>query len=334
MKRTRARSSPRPSSRFSRKRYGIATRNPEICPRLIVLFGPTAVGKSEILSSLLDQRFEVINADSMQVYRHLDIGTAKPGKDVLDMLPHHLIDIVEPSEQYNAGEFVKAAQALVNQISQKGKVPVVCGGTAFYITSFLYGLPESPRGDIETRDRLRTLARVEGRDALVRMLAQRDPDAARRIPAGDTYRIMRALEVLETTGKSVFSFPWPRTLRHDFRFLLLGLQRDREDLYRRIEQRVDGMFSDGLLAEVKSLLSMGYGPADPGMRGIGYREILGMRSGCATLADARELIKRNSRRYAKRQFTFFRSVDGVAWFDPSEVPRMRAAIEEFLGDAP
>jgi tRNA dimethylallyltransferase len=297
---------------------------------LIVLFGPTAVGKSEILASLFDQRFEIINADSMQVYRHMDIGTAKPGRDALESPPHHLIDVVEPSHQFNAGEFVKAAQELVSQIHERGRIPVVCGGTAFYITSFLYGMPESPTGDSGMRTRLRELARVEGRSALVRMLRERDPDAADRIPAADTYRIIRALEVFESTGKSVFSFQWPRTPRRDLRFLILGLQRDRGELYRRIEQRVDRMFSQGLVEETKKLLSLGYGPADPGLRGIGYREILHTRSGCETLEDARELIKRNSRRYAKRQLTFFRSVEGAVWFNPSEVPRMRAAIEEFL----
>jgi len=266
----------------------------------------------------------------MQVYRHMDIGTAKPGRDMRDRLPHHLIDVADPSEQYNAGGFVKAAQTLVSQICQRGRVPVVCGGTAFYITSFLFGLPDSPKGNAEARARLRMLAKVEGRDSLARMLRQRDPDAAERIPAGDTYRIIRALEVLESTGESIFSFRWPRTLRQDFRFLLIGLQRDREELYRRIEERVELMFSEGLVNEIKELLSMGYGPADPGMRGIGYREILDMRSGCQTLAGAKELIKRDSRRYAKRQLTFFRSVNGVRWFHPLELPRMRAAIEEFL----
>jgi tRNA dimethylallyltransferase len=283
-----------------------------------------------LLTSLFDERFEVINADSLQVYRHMDVGTAKPGPQLRVRLPHHLIDIVEPSHQFNAGEFVTAAERLVRQISARGRIPVVCGGTAFYITSFLYGLPASPKGDPRARARLKELARVEGREALVRLLRERDPDAAARIPAADTYRITRALEVLESTGESVFSFRWPRSLRPDFQFLLLGLQRDREELYARIEARVDRMFSEGLLDEVKKLLSLGYGPEDPGMRGIGYREILGLRSGCATMADARDLIKRNSRRYAKRQLTFFRSVRGVKWFHPSDPELLRNAINEFL----
>jgi len=266
----------------------------------------------------------------MQVYRHMDVGTAKPGRELRERLPHHLVDIVEPSSQFNAGEFVTRAEDLVRQIGARGRIPVVCGGTAFYITSFLYGLPASPRGDPSARARLKELARREGREALARLLREKDPVAAARIPAADTYRITRALEVLETTGESVYSFAWPRSPRNDYRFLLLGLHRKREVLYSRIEARVDAMFSEGLLAEVKKLLALGYGPADPGMRGIGYREILSLRSGCATLADARDLIKRNSRRYAKRQLTFFRSVQGVTWLDPGQTTLLQAAINEFL----
>ncbi len=266
----------------------------------------------------------------MQVYRGMDIGTAKPDRLLRERLPQHLIDIVEPSHQFNAGEFVKSAEALVPEIRARGRVPLVCGGTAFYITSFVYGLPESPGGDSAARARLKELARTEGREALARMLRERDPNAADRIPAGDTYRVTRALEVLEATGESVFAFRWPRAPRRDFRFLLLGLQRDRDELYRRIDARVEAMWSAGLVEEVKHLLSVGYGPKDPGMRGIGYREILATRLGCQTLIGARELIKRNSRRYAKRQLTFFRSVRDVHWFGPDEVSRMLALIEEFL----
>jgi tRNA dimethylallyltransferase len=287
-----------------------------------------------MLTSVFDSRFEIINADSMQVYRCMDVGTAKPGRDILDKLPHHLIDIVEPSYQFNAGQFVTSAEALVRQISARGKVPVVCGGTAFYITSFLYGLPASPKGDPRTRARLKEIARTEGRGALVRLLREKDPRAAARIPAADTYRITRALEVLESTGESVYSFPWPRTPRDDFQFLLLGLQRGREELYARIEARVDRMFSEGLVQEVKKLLALGYRPSDPGMRGIGYREILAMRSGCETLAHVRELVKRNSRRYAKRQLTFFKSVQGVKWFLPSELTPLRDAVTRFLARSP
>jgi tRNA dimethylallyltransferase len=141
---------------------------------------------------------------------------------------------------------------------------------------------------------------------------------------------MRALEVHESTGRSLFSFRWPRVPRKDFRFLLIGLEREREELYRRIGERVDRMFNDGLLREVKALLAMGYGQGDPGMRGIGYRELLQMRAGCQTVADVRELIARTTRRYAKRQITFFRAVPGVHWMKPDRPLEVREKIEAFI----
>jgi tRNA dimethylallyltransferase len=307
-----------------------ATRKPESSPPVVVLFGPTAVGKSELLPSLFDSRFEIINADSMQVYRHMDIGTAKPDAGLLSLLPHHLIDVVEPSEQFNAGRFVTMAEELARQIRERGRVPVIAGGTAFYITSFLYGLPEAPRADPATRERLRILQRQEGSAALYGMLRERDPQAAARIEASDSSRVMRALEVLETGGRSLFSYRWPRAPRGEFRFLLVALMREREELYRRIDERVRAMFSRGLVEEVKVLLARGFGPADPGMRGIGYREILAMRAGCETLADARALIARNTRRYAKRQLTFFRAVGDVSWMDARCPDAVREKVESFV----
>jgi tRNA dimethylallyltransferase len=263
----------------------------------------------------------------------MDVGTAKPSPDSLSRLPHHLVDVADPSEQFTAGRFVKDAEELVRAVAARGRVPVISGGTAFYITSFLYGLPESPAAAPDVRARLREIERRDGQAALYRMLAERDPDAAARIQPNDRYRAMRALEVLESTGRSLFSFAWPRTPRTEYRFLIVGLERPREELYRRIEARVDRMFREGLVGEVARLLSMGYGAEAPGMRGIGYRELLGMRSGCAAMADARELIARNSRRYAKRQLTFFKAVPGVEWRDPEDIEGLRERIERFLAEA-
>ncbi len=260
----------------------------------------------------------------------MDVGTAKPSAEMRTALPHHLIDVVEPSCQFNAGLFVKRTEELVDEIRRRGRIPLVSGGTAFYITSFLYGLPESPPSDAGIREELQERAKRGGREALYDLLVKRDPQAAARIHPGDVYRITRALEVLESTGNSVFSYRWPRTLRADLDFLVIGLDREREELYARIDQRVDIMFSNGLVEEVKSLLERGFGPADPGMRGIGYREILSTRSGCLTLGGARELIKRNSRRYAKRQLTFFRTVPGVQWFHPRQAAEIKDLIGEFV----
>jgi tRNA dimethylallyltransferase len=266
----------------------------------------------------------------MQVYRHMDVGTAKPDPALLAVLPHHLIDVAEPSEQFNAGRFVKEAEALAEQIRGRGRVPVICGGTAFYITSFLYGMPASPPADPKERERLRAVERQEGPAALYAMLQARDPQGAARIEPADSSRVMRALEVVEASGRSLFSFPWPRTPRGTYRFLLIALTRERAELYRRIDARVRAMFSAGLLEEVKALLARGYGPGDPGMRGIGYREVLAMRAGCETLSDVRDLIARNSRRYAKRQLTFFRAVSDVCWMEAGCPAAVREKVESFV----
>jgi tRNA dimethylallyltransferase len=288
------------------------------------------VGKSELLSRVLDSRFELISADSMQVYRFMDIGTAKPSAQERARIPHHLIDVADPTEQFNAGRFVTEAEALIPAIQGRGRVPVVAGGTAFYITNLVYGLPEAPPVDEAVRERLRKLERDEGRAALYRMLARSDPEAASRIRANDRYRVMRALEVLQSTGRSLFSFRWPRAPRPDYRFQLIGLDRPREEVYRRIEARVGAMFEAGLVSEVARLLERGYGPRDPGMGGIGYRELLQMRRGCETLAEVRQRICRSTRRYAKRQLTFFRGVPGVCWMSPEGPGEIQDRIETFL----
>ncbi len=269
----------------------------------------------------------------MQVYRGMDVGTAKPSPEERRRVPHHLIDVVEPSVQFTAGEFVHRADSLVREVATRGRIPVVCGGTAFYIRNFLFGLPASPPAQLAVRRRLQDLEREVGPRQLHAMLAERDPEAGRRIPPGDRYRTVRALEVLETTGRSVYSFPWPRSPRADYQWLLVGLERPRDELYRRIEERVDRMFAQGLVEEVRRLLAAGYGPRDPGMRGIGYQEFLVMRKGCLGFADVRGMIKLDSRRYAKRQVTFFRAIEGVRWFDAGSLPEVKAAVERFAAAA-
>ena len=269
----------------------------------------------------------------MQVYRQMDVGTAKPSLEERARIPYHLLDVADPSEQFNAGRFVTEAEKLIRSIRQRSRFPVVAGGTAFYITSFLYGLPEAPPGDPAVRERLRGIERDEGRAALYRLLLQSDPQGAARIQPNDRYRVMRALEVFQATGRSLFSYKWPRAPRADMRFLLLGLDRPREDVYRRIEARVDAMFDAGLLDEVKGLLSQGYGLKDPGMRGIGYRELLEMRYGCETLGEVHLKIVRNTRRYAKRQLTFFRAVPGVCWLSPESPDVAGARLEAFVRES-
>ena len=292
------------------------------------------MGKTELLEELFAGRGEIISADSMQVYRFMDIGTAKPSRELQSRLPHHLIDIVDPHSQFHAGEFVLRAEELIRRLHGRGKIPVIAGGTGFYFHNFLFGLPPTPQSDPAVREELQERQNREGCESLYRELREKDPDTAERLAPGDSYRILRALEVLYSSGRPLSSFPRPRTIREDMRLLLLGLQRDREELYRRIDLRVEQMFCQGLYREFRELLERGYGPEDPGMRGIGYREFLEMpREGCLSLEGVKERIRRNSRHYAKRQLTFFRPFPQTLWFHPEQDARaLRETVERFLGD--
>ena len=270
----------------------------------------------------------------MQVYRHMDIGTAKPDPAERARLPHHLIDVVEPSEQFSAGSFVRLADRLVGEITDRGRVPVISGGTAFYLRCFLYGLPDTPRGDPGLRAALKRELEQRGAAALHRELEEADPESAARIPQRDSYRVLRALEVARSAGRPLSSIPVPSGRRSGFRSLCLGLFRDRQELYGRIEARVEQMFARGLVREFASLLERGCTAADPGMQGIGYRELFQTRLGCLTLAGAKELIVRNTRRYAKRQITFFRSIPGVRWFHPDQEEEIGDCLASFLRERP
>jgi tRNA dimethylallyltransferase len=299
---------------------------------LVILFGPTAVGKTELTARLAASfpALEIVNADSMQVYRHLDIGTAKPTAAMRRAIPHHLIDIMDPRVQFDAGQFVRRAQQAIAEIQARGGLPVLCGGTAYYLRSFICGLPQAPASDPQVRRELKEELARQGLEPLLAELARVDPATRAAVAEADAYRVLRALEVYRASGRPLSSFVNPDRPRADYAFLTLGLSRERPELYRRIDARVEGMFAAGLSREVAGLLARGYGPADPGLRGIGYREFFVMRSGCWTLADLREAIQRDSRRFAKRQITFFKSLPGVEWFPAAELERIVRRIDGFL----
>lgn len=301
---------------------------------VIVVFGPTAVGKTVFIENLFSRiaNLEIINADSMQVYRYMNVGTAKPSGQLRERIPHHLIDIVEPTFQFNAGQFVHRAERLLPEIRRRGKTPILCGGTAYYLRSFITGLPDSPPGDPSIRRELKRELEERGVRPLLDELARVDPGTRARVKDQDTYRIIRALEVYRGSGRPLSSFSNPNKPRDGYAFLLLGLKREREQLYTRIGERVERMFRGGLVEEVESLLKMGFGFEDPGMRGIGYREFFDLQKGCLTLAGVKEMIKKNSRRYAKRQITFFKSLEGVVWSSPDDLDSASSRIKEFLGD--
>lgn len=255
----------------------------------------------------------------MQVYRGLTIGTAKPDPDLLRIVPHHLVDTHDPSDHYHAGEFVEAADRLVPAIVDRGRLPVIAGGTAFYLEAFLFGLPGTPQANMEIREELVRRYRSEGLEALRSELAQVDPEAEARIAPNDWYRVIRALEVFYCSGRALSSFHRSHERRPRAEGVrVVGVRRDRADLYARIERRVDEMIARGLAIEVAGLLQSGVASDAPAMRAIGYREFTELGPPPWTdhqIAWAADLIKRNSRRYAKRQITFFSRLPEVLWID-------------------
>jgi len=296
---------------------------------VLILFGPTASGKTGILLELFNSSnkpgftsAEVVSADSMQVYRGMDIGTAKPSARERERLPHHLIDILSPAQQFNAGDFVRLANEACGEIASRGKLPVVSGGTGFYLKNFIMGLSEAPPSDAEIRAALRKELQEKGAGALMEELAAADPVSAGRIHINDEYRLLRALEVWRSCGRPLSSFEInTEKTRPDFNFIIIGLSRTREELYRRINLRCAEMFKQGLADEVRSLYEAGYTPNDPGLRAIGYREFFvedeepGKWRLSQDIEGVQALVAQNSRRYAKRQITFFEGIPGVKWIE-------------------
>ena len=260
----------------------------------------------------------------MQVYRGMDIGTAKPERALCEHITHHLIDIRNPDEQFHLGDFIRLADEAVLDILQRNRLPIISGGTAYYFKHFLYGLPEAPSSDPEIREELSKRVKDEGLEPLREILNQVDPVSAERINRNDAYRIQRALEVYMSSGRPLSSFKVPTKLRNGIDPLIIGLTRPREELYQRIDRRVEQMFSAGLGSEVESLKKKGFGKESPGMKAIGYREFF--EEGPDTLSR----IQTASRRYAKRQLTFFRALPGTVWIDPDEQKEIIRRIYSFF----
>ncbi len=281
---------------------------------VLVLFAPTASGKSELLLNLFSGKDEarVISADSMQVYRGMDIGTAKPTPAEQKLLPHYLIDIKNPDEQYSVAEFVDRADSLCQSIWAEGKLPIVCGGTGFYIRAFLLGLPSTPASDPAARKALQEELLERGPAEMWKKLLSLDPDSAKKIDPKDSYRVLRALEIVLSTGKPRSAFAQSLKLRDQYDFATIILERDREDLYGRIEARVEKMFEAGLEKEARALTQK-YAAAAPGMQAIGYREFFETDSEGKPLSveAIKERIKRDSKKYAKKQYVFTRGIPGA-----------------------
>ena len=295
----------------------------------MVLFGPTAVGKTALTEELFSKGFEIINADSVQVYRYLDIASAKPEKELVEKIPHHLVDIRFPWEQYNSGDFCKDAERLIKEINERGNIPLITGGTAYYFKQLLYGPSSTPESNPKTREEIQRTIDDIGLDKAYEMLMSLDMEAAKKIDKNDRYRISRALEVIRDTGRPLSSFPVSDTLREDIDFVIIGLKREKKELEERIRKRVDIMFDSGAVREMKTLLSMGADLSWPGMQGIGYREWFNaMESGEVNISIIKDMIIRSSIKYAKRQMTFFSSFSDTLWFSPNDTKEINEYLKE------
>ena len=290
----------------------------------LTLAGPTAVGKTKLsldVAEMLDA--EIISADSRQVYRRIDIGTAKPTERELARVPHHFISELDLDEPFNAGEFARQANDRIGEILARGRVPLVVGGSGLYLKALQFGLADIPDVPPKARDEIENRLEDEGAEALFEELQSVDPAAADTMDATKTQRLVRALEVYHGTGK-------PLTYYHEnhpappYSFRTVVLHRDRQKLYDRINRRVDHMLEAGLLEEVEDLLGAGYSPQLNPLRTIGYREPIRHIRGDISYDEMARLVKRNTRRYAKRQLTWFRRFEGYAW------KKMPVSAEELL----
>ncbi len=283
---------------------------------LVAVAGPTGSGKSELALRVAEEfGGEVINCDSLQVYRHFDIGTAKLTMPECRGIPHHLIDVVDPDELFSAGAFARAARDVLAQITARGRLPVVAGGTGFYLRAMLDGLFTGPERDEALRARL--IAREAKREgSLHRLLRRFDPEAARRIHARDKQKLIRAVEVCLLLRRPLTdAFAEGRDALKGYRILKIGLNPPREALYKRLDLRCERMFTSGLVEEVRRILDLGFAEDVRPLESHGYCQALQYIRGELSLEDAILLAQRNTRRYAKRQWTWFRRESGMEWFD-------------------
>lgn len=289
---------------------------------LIVVVGPTASGKTRLAIEIaLKYGSEVVSADSMQIYKGMDIGTAKPTREEMRGVPHHMIDIVEPDVPYSVAQYVKDAHKAIAGIHQRGRVPIVAGGTGLYVNSLVDNIRfcETQR-DEALRQKLREIAQKEGGRALLKMLSEFDPETAKTLHENNIGRIIRAIEVYKTTGVTMTQMrSLSRQTPQLYRLCMIGLNfADRNLLYRRIERRVDAMMEAGLLDEVRRLLARGIGGDTTAMQAIGYKELAQALRGEITLDEAVRRIKLGTRHYAKRQLTWFRRDERIHWIEASE----------------
>jgi tRNA dimethylallyltransferase len=301
-------------------------------PKVIVICGPTALGKTSTAIHLA-KHFdgEIVGADSMQIYRHMDIGTAKPTLDEQSRVKHHMIDFIDPDEHFDVRTYATLSREKIMELHEQTIIPFVVGGTGLYIKALLHGLFKTKALNSDIRGRLKAEVQAYGSAYLYKKLCRQDPDTAKKIHSNDTYRIMRALEVYESTGKTLAKYHQEHGFRDSpFVALKIGLYISREMLYKRINKRVEIMINSGFVNEVKRLLVMGYSPELKSMQSIGYRHIVNFIEGHCTWDETVRTLKRDTRRYAKRQMTWFKADPEVIWKEPEALEDIKELIKKFL----
>ena len=302
---------------------------------LIILTGPTAVGKTAASIGLAKAiGGEIISADSMQVYKYMDIGSAKISKEEMDGVPHYLVDVLDPKDEFNVVRFQEMAKEAMDKIYANGHIPIVVGGTGFYIQALLYDIDFTKEDDDKTyRNELEKLAEEKGAEHLHNMLREVDPKSADDIHANNVKRVIRALEYFHETGEKISEHnEKERQKESPYNSAYFVLSDERSLLYERIDKRVDKMMTSGLVEEVKTLKDMGLDIKDVSMQGLGYKEILSYLNGEISLEDAIYILKRDTRHFAKRQLTWFKREKDVIWVDKNKFDHNEEAIKDFIVD--
>lgn len=299
---------------------------------IIIVAGPTAAGKTKYAIEIAKKfNGEIVSSDSMQLYKFMDIGSAKPTEEEQAQVKHYLVDEIDPREKFSVAEYQKLAKAAIEEIFSKGKIPIISGGTGLYVNSLIYDMDFSaPPAGNEYREKLEKLAEQHGNEYVHKLLEEKDKESALRIHPNNLKKVIRALEVVDTSKEGIKSFEKSFIKTKDYSYKLIGLSRDREELYDRVNLRVDLLMDMGLKDEIKNLLDMGLTADNISMKGIGYKEIIGYFDGEYDLEQAIYLVKRNTRHYAKRQLTWFRRYEDIKWFNISEYSSDDEAIKEII----
>lgn len=301
-------------------------------PSIIVICGPTGIGKTSAgIEAAEAFGGEIISADSMQIYKYMDIGTAKPTPEERARIRHHMIDIIEPDEEFSAAGFASMAAEKIESIRERGIIPFLVGGTGLYIKALVHGLFHPGASLSDTRNRLKKEAETDGIESLYKRLLKSDREAAEKIHPNDTFRIIRALEVYETTGMTISEHHKKHAFSENrFNVLTIGLTIDRKDLYKRIEKRVDLMIEAGFAGEVKRLLEMNYHAGLKSMQSIGYRHMVEYVTGRIPLTETVRILKQDTRRFAKRQMTWFNADSEIVWIKPDQVNDLKMLVGSFI----